>query len=689
MRPLLIGFLFFTTGTLIAKPLSLANIEETIPLGDYVEYYEDITTNLSLEEMLHKSEWKKPPNRSLGFATSRSAFWFKLSIKDDARNGNWIIEVPYALLDRVDVFYTNESGDKFETVSSGRERPFENRSLESKNVNAVFPTGFSTGTIYVRIQSESSLLCGMNLWRKDAFLIKDARENIFYGIYFGALLIMAFYNLLIYFSIRDPNYLRYVLYVLSFCAFQFWLSGFVFQYALRAHPLTYKSTQPAVMCLTVFLVVLFSYKFLRLSAHAPRLARLLLLTTIVQGLIGVYGAFNYSLFSRLAPTLVMIALSLLLIGAVLALRQGYRPAKYYVAAFGGLLLAAILWTLSRTGIVPSSVAIEAALPIGSLFEILMLSLALGDRINLMKQEKEETQRLSLDRQKTLTESYARFVPSEIMGLLNKQEITQVSLGDAVQREMTVLFSDIRSFTTLSETMTPQENFQFLNALMRRTGPVIRTNGGFIDKYIGDSIMALFPGHPENALKAGIQMKLNLRLYNERRREQNFQPLKVGIGINTGMVMLGTIGEPGRMDGTVISDTVNLASRIEGLTKYYDAALLVTEQTLFRLSDPTVYKFRMLDRVQVKGKNEPVSIFEIFDGDADSTVHLKALTQSTFEHAVQAHLNRDFDEAMKLFKQILETNPEDGAAQLYLQRSEYYSKHGVPIDWQGISVMNEK
>jgi len=238
-------------------------------------------------------------------------------------------------------------------------------------------------------------------------------------------------------------------------------------------------------------------------------------------------------------------------------------------------------------------------------------------------------------------------------------------------------------------MTPQENFDFLNAIMRRTGPVIRENHGFVDKFIGDAIMALFPRHPEDAIQAAIRMKLNLGEYNVRRRAKGLDPLKAGIGINTGNVILGTIGEPDRMDATVISDTVNLASRIEGLTKYYDAALLVTEQTLFRLPDPTKYKYRMLDRVQVKGKKDPVAVFEIFDGDLPEEISVKIITQPSFEHGVQAHLNQDFPEAIRLFKKVLDINPGDAAARLYLQRSEHYTSHGVPIDWQGVAVMEAK
>ncbi len=138
------------------------------------------------------------------------------------------------------------------------------------------------------------------------------------------------------------------------------------------------------------------------------------------------------------------------------------------------------------------------------------------------------------------------------------------MGDHVQREMTVFFSDIRDFTTLSETMTPQENFDFLNSYLRRATPIIRTNHGFIDKYIGDAIMALFPREPADALQSAVELQRDLVDYNQGRKKAGYKPVRVGIGLHCGELILGTIGEEERMQTTVIADAVNVASRIEGL-----------------------------------------------------------------------------------------------------------------------------
>jgi len=206
-------------------------------------------------------------------------------------------------------------------------------------------------------------------------------------------------------------------------------------------------------------------------------------------------------------------------------------------------------------------------------------------------------------------SIERFVPLAFLDRIGKPSIVHVELGDNTRKEMTILFSDIRNFTTLSEAMTPDENFDFINHYLENMGPVIRAHNGFIDKYIGDAIMALFDD-PDDAVRASLTMVETLERYNDGRRQQGGEPVAIGIGLNTGSLMLGTIGERHRMDGTVISDAVNLASRIESLTKTYKVGILIAQFTRERLADPGAYDIRLVDTVTVKGKSLPVSIYQV-------------------------------------------------------------------------------
>ncbi|MCP2727046.1 response regulator [Limnofasciculus baicalensis] len=286
-------------------------------------------------------------------------------------------------------------------------------------------------------------------------------------------------------------------------------------------------------------------------------------------------------------------------------------------------------------------------------------------------------------------AYGRFVPHNFLKFLGRESIIDVQLGDQIQKEMTILFSDIRSFTTLSEGMSPEDNFNFLNSYLNRVSPVIRAHQGFIDKYIGDAVMALFPQSPDHAVSGAIEMQKQVTIYNQHRRKKGYVPIAIGIGLHTGTLMLGTIGERERMESTVISDAVNLASRLEGLTKLYGAGIVISENTLYTLDDLEKYSYRFLDRVKVKGKNSAVAIFEVYSGDSERLKKLKIETQTSFEEAIVFYYRQKFDIAKQMFEDVLHINPQDKAAMLYISRCDNYQKYGVPEEWAGVESLQEK
>lgn len=277
----------------------------------------------------------------------------------------------------------------------------------------------------------------------------------------------------------------------------------------------------------------------------------------------------------------------------------------------------------------------------------------------------------------INHSYARFVPSEFLQFLGHNSILDVNLGDQIQQEMTVMFSDIRSFTSLSETLSPKENFDFINEYLKRISPIIRINKGFIDKYIGDAIMALFPSQADHAVSSAIEMMHELATYNLEREDMGFRPINIGIGLHTGTLMLGTIGEEQRMEGTVISDAVNVASRLEGLTKLFGAAIIISEQTLNQLSDPETYYRRFLGRIRVKGKSDVVSIFEIFDDQTTKYFNHKVRSLEDFEQGVRSYFNKDLEASELYFKEVVAMNPEDKAAQFYLKYTLRFLQQEIP------------
>jgi two-component system sensor histidine kinase ChiS len=336
-----------------------------------------------------------------------------------------------------------------------------------------------------------------------------------------------------------------------------------------------------------------------------------------------------------------------------------------------------------------------------------ISTAHGDLGQLLLQnqtleEQLEERNLKVEKLNTM---YECFVPREFLDHLGKSSIVEVQPGDQIQKKMSIIFLDIREFTSLSEKMSPQENFSFLNEYLSYISPVVRQHSGFIDKYIGDAIMALFPNDPEDALKAAIGIRQALSQFNiqqrikdtsdisqgiGQKRKQAFKPITIGIGIHTGNMILGVIGEKGRMQSTVISDAVNLASRLEGLTKIYGATIIISLQAL-ELTHKAQYRSRYIGRIQVKGKKKPVSVYEIFDGDSAPIMALKMKTRNTFVKALENYQHKKIGEAATLFRQVLDINPNDKAAKLYLNRiSTLVNLSSEALNaWEPIEVLDHK
>ncbi|MEN9356094.1 MAG: hypothetical protein RL695_265, partial [Pseudomonadota bacterium] len=264
-------------------------------------------------------------------------------------------------------------------------------------------------------------------------------------------------------------------------------------------------------------------------------------------------------------------------------------------------------------------------------------------------------------------AYGRFVPVQFLRLLNRPSIVDVKLGDHVEQEMTLLFSDIRDFTTLSESILPAENFRFINSYLSTMEPVVARHDGIIDKYIGDGIMALFPGSADDAVRSGIDMLHQLTTYNIGRSHAGFVPIRIGIGINTGLVMMGTVGGHNRMDSTVIGDAVNLASRLEELTKNYGTPLVISANTLHALEDQTAYHIRFIDRLRIKGRYQAQSVYEVFDADPEPLRLAKLATLANFEKALAFFHLGYIDLAQPLLQECLRITPDDRAVRVYLER----------------------
>ncbi|HEX9570381.1 MAG TPA: GAF domain-containing protein [Rhodospirillales bacterium] len=259
-------------------------------------------------------------------------------------------------------------------------------------------------------------------------------------------------------------------------------------------------------------------------------------------------------------------------------------------------------------------------------------------------------------------------------------------------EATILFSDVRSFTTLTEELGPQGTVAMLNEYFTIMVDCISREGGMLDKFIGDAIMAGFglpiahDDDPDRAVRATISMIQELRAWNVEREKKGQRPIDMGIGLNTDNIVSGNIGSPKRMDFTMIGDGVNLAARLESACKQYSARILISEFTRKKLKG--TYRMRDVDLVVVKGKTKPVGVYEVLDYHTDETYPNLMDNVNYFNEAVKQYRKGDWDNAVTKFREAIKANPSDKLAETYIERCEHL-KAEPPKEWNGVWVMKSK
>lgn len=283
----------------------------------------------------------------------------------------------------------------------------------------------------------------------------------------------------------------------------------------------------------------------------------------------------------------------------------------------------------------------------------------------------------------INKATGKFVPYAFLKSLNKDNITELQVGEHAELDVTVFFSDIRGYTSLSEALSPEENFQFVQSYASRMGPIIYKHQGFINQYLGDGIMAIFQQNPEDALLASIAMQQSIVELNEERATASKKPIRVGMGIHAGPLIMGIIGDENRTDAATISDTVNTAARMEGLTKTFGAQILLSGEAYNQLVNPDNFHMRYLGKVQVKGKNQAVDVYECLDGYSAEQRELILEQNFLFEQGLNSYYTKDFLAASTAFKLLLANVPDDKAAQGYLAKSARYMVDGVDEAWTGI------
>jgi class 3 adenylate cyclase len=553
----------------------------------------------------------------------------------------------------------------------------------------IIPLNSSTDTLTVTLQVANFAYSMGGVWQSPRigtqFSIQKHydRQLAFDLFIIGGLFLMSAYHIALFFMRRRIRSNLYFGLLCFFLAVKNLFTGVVFFYTLWPNA-TYELGLKLIH-ISIFATVAMLWLFLRelFREDFPRLVSKGIVTlTCLCILITLF--FPSQIYSQLMLPFWIISAAVIVFiirGIYRAVRQKKEGALLILAGILCFLLT-VVHDIAIDFRVIQSVYLAGA---GFFLFIFSQSLLLAVKFTNSFQNVEN---LTGDLMRT-NESFSRFVPNEYLSYLNKKSILDVRLGDSLQRNMTVFFSDIRSYTTLSEGMSPKTNFAFINDYLGHVVDYIHSNQGLVNQYLGDGILALFTTNPVSAVQAAVQIQNGMAQIDNLGGYHLEDPVQTGIGIHSGPLILGMMGTEKRMTPSVISDTVNTASRLEGLTKFFGAQIIVSEPALIQIEDLSPFEYRFLGKVTVKGKQDALKIYEILDGLPEELRELKVFTKRGFEAGLELYFQKDFPEAMIRFREVLNVNPDDLAAKIYYQNSQQYRTEGVYEDWEGALKMELK
>lgn len=525
----------------------------------------------------------------------------------------------------------------------------------------------------------------------------QVNEGLFHGLFYGILIIQFCYFFLLYWVEHEFLHLYLSFFVLGLLLiFGFGASArfIILPFWRNYHLLLFRSG----FWLSILGLLMFTQNYFQFNKESLLLKYVLPCYLLMHAIVCYVNSFSWGFLPRNTILLTSL-LGLILNFSIVARAKKVLPKfrNYYLLAFSPLFILMVIYAfevlLLTYGIIGERFTfgfdLYNGMKISTVMMLVLLALSAGGRTNKLKADKTAALEKGLKDQERINQAISRFVPNEFLNSLNKKDLTQISLGDSIQKEVTVLFSDIRSYTSLAEQMTPEENFKFVNAYNGRMGPVIRQHSGFVNQYLGDGIMAIFPQSPDDALRAAINMQKALRSYNEKRKLNGREAIQAGIGLHSGLLIMGIIGDGQRMDAATISDTVNTASRVEGLSKYFASSILLSDASLANMHQPSNFNLRFLGKVEVKGKKKSIGIFECFDGDPSELFAKKKASLADFDAAVKAYFQKSFTDTIALLEAVLTQNPDDQPARIILEKAKKYQQEGTDETWTGVEVITQK
>ncbi len=563
---------------------------ERLIIGKNLEYLMDTTDALSLHDVLHQN-FTPCETEILNLGNTEHPVWMRFSVISQT-DKELYLEINAPLLSHLEVYELNGDSPK-QLFTGGSARPFKERPVDSENwlLDLKIAKGNKT-TIYIKGQSFYPFQVPIALSTKNKFVENNQLHNLFWGLYLGVMLFAFIYNFFIYLSVRERYYLYYLLYIIGSVAFYLGLEGFAFQFIWSNQP-GLNPLVPVLVSFTNGIITLFTLRFLRIEKDQKILFYWGWATIIVNVLIaGLDVAGVYAAALGLSQLFSLLACVYFIVAGIVSLRRGIHTAKYFLIGWSAYLVLVITFILSLNNVIPSNFFTTHGLFMGHMAEVVLLSFALADRINVLKKENENKQKeiiiqleenqqlqtkVNRELEQKVTERTAEVVAQKersdelLLNILPAEVADELKLKGSAEAKMinqvTVLFTDFQGFTKLSENLSAEALVSELNYCFSAFDNIMLKHGIEKIKTIGDSYMAAgglpTPNqtHATDVVQAALEIQEFMKEYKKAKLDKGESYFETRIGVHTGSVVAGIVGVK-KFAYDIWGDTVNIASRME-------------------------------------------------------------------------------------------------------------------------------
>ena len=628
--------------------LVITDKQQKYYVGLYMDFLEDKQKKWTIDDVMSdevagKFQFfgKEFPN----FQWTQSAFWFRVEIVNSSRNRrDFILQEEIPWIDIVEV-YVPKPGGGYDIHRAGDTLPFKDR--EIKHQELLFWLTIEPGQkvpLFIKIEGQDALMAPFTLWEMTAFRKHDRFKSYYFGFVYGAFAIMLFYNLFLFLSLRDRIYLFYSLFLFSWITFGPHSNGFYYWLLWPESPWFNNIWMCSGDTFGQLCAVLFTIVFLDTKKTLPRYHKFLSRFAIFLALISINGfvGLYYQLTVTLSVVTLQVFAPILLLAGYLSYRAGNRSARFYIMAWTFSTVGGMITAMTLLNIIPYRFFLFHAYELGMVVDITLLSLALADRIYLIRKERDEAQahvRETLESAKEELEfrvaertadlyeekekvvaaqnALSRYLaPQLVENILNGRE---EQVEDHKRTRLTIFFSDVKDFTATTDSLEPEDLARILDEYLSCMHQIIHKYQGTLANVIGDALFIFF-GAPEatddkdHSLRC-VNMAMEMQKEMKRLQEKWFDggmenPLRIRCGINTGMATVGSYGSDMRKEYTAFGMHVNLASRLE--TACDPDGILISHATWALIKDDVSTK--ELGEIEVKGFSRPVRTYAlVLDG----------------------------------------------------------------------------